>query len=102
MLERRVHVRFREQAREVDRGIVLARVRERGLQHGILKERAVVDRHRDLRIILVDDLAGAEREVPHLAVADLAPREPDGDARCLQARDGIILLEPLERRSASP
>ena len=101
MLERCVDVRLGEQAGEVDRAAAPARVGACGLEHGVLEECAVLDGHRDLGVILIDDLAGAEREVADLTIAGLAPREPDGDAGRLQARERIIFGEPRERRRLS-
>ena len=96
MIERGMHVPFREEANEINGGIIFLGVIKSADERLIFKKTFVPDRHRDLRIVLIEHLAGAERQVPHLAVADLAPREPDGDARGLQARHGEIFLEPQE------
>ena len=76
--------------------IILFCMIERRVQNGVLRKTAVTDRHGDLRIILIEHFAGAERHVADFAVADFAPWKADGDTRGLNTRHGIVLCEPLK------
>ena len=55
-------------------------------QHGVLEERAVVDRLVDAHQILVEPPARADRQVADLAVAHLPGRQPGSLARRLERR----------------
>ena len=66
------------QAHEVDGAPVGHGAVDRLAQHGVARERAVLDRQVDPGELLVDDPAGADVEVPDLGVAHLPLGQPDG------------------------
>src|SRR5262245_31947919 len=89
-----VHAAVRDEPQQVD----VAALSERGPQRRVLEERAVRDRAVDPLQVLVEDVAGADRQVPDLGVAHLARRQPYRLAGGLQRRVRVLAPEPVEHR----
>ena len=73
-----VHAAVGEQAHEVNGAALGDGAVDRLGEHGVVEERAVLDREVDARELLVDDAAGPDVEVPDLGVAHLALGQADG------------------------
>ncbi len=80
----RVHAARADQPHEMERAAGARHLPALLHEHRINEESAVGDRLRDSHQILLHHSAGAEVEVPHLAVADLAARQADGFAGGLE------------------
>src|SRR5256885_12778049 len=71
---------------------------ERAHQRRVLEEGAVFDRLVDAQQVLEQDAAGADRQVPDLAVPHLAGRQPDRFAGRVERRVRERLPEAVEVR----
>ena len=65
-------------------------------EHGVVEQRAVLDRQVDARELLVDDAAGADVEVPDLGVAHLPLGQPDGEPGARERRPRAAREQPVE------
>src|SRR5581483_343327 len=97
MREVRVHATAGEQSQQVQRPALADRGACRA-QRGVLEERAVGDRVVDADELLVLHVAGAHREMAHLAVPHDAVRKSDRPAARLEPRVRVAREELVEPR----
>src|SRR5581483_9888767 len=88
----RVDASVRDEAEEVD----VSATPEGGAEHGVGEEGAVLDRPVDAHQVLVEDAAGADRQVPHLRVAHLPGRQPDRLPGGFERRMRVVAPQPVE------
>src|SRR5690348_11526836 len=89
-----MHAAVRDEAEEVRPLAAL----ERRLQHGILEERAVLDRLVHAHEVLEEDAPGADRQMTNLRVPHPAVRKSDRLARRGEPGVRIGAPEPIEVR----
>ena len=94
VLDVRVDAAVRDEAEQVHALAAL----ERRPQHGVLEERAVLDRLVDAHQILVEPTPGPDRQVAHLAVPHLTGRQAGGLAGGLDRRVRELAPQPVEHR----
>ena len=90
----RVHTAVRDEAEQM-RAVTAF---ERGREHGVLEERAVLDRLVHAHQVLEKDAPGTDRQVTDLRVAHLTGRQPNRLPRRVQHRVRICPPEPVEVR----
>ena len=94
----RVDAAVGDEPEQVDVSPALLRAPERGDERLVLEEAAVLDRAVDPLEVLVEDAAGADRQVADLGVAHLPGGQADGLARRGERRVRVVLPEPVEHR----
>src|SRR5512132_4680726 len=88
----------RDEPEQVDVGATLLRSLERSDERGVLEERPIRDRAVHALEVLVENAAGADRQMADLRVAHLAVRQPDRLTGGLERRVRVSRPEGVEHR----
>src|SRR5207244_453143 len=96
----RVHAPIRNQTEQMQSALTYPGVLHRAYQHGMREELAVLDHQIDARDVHVNDAAGADVEMPDLAVSHLSFRQADERPAGMNQRIGIFAEKPVIRRLA--
>ncbi len=94
----RVDAAVRDEPEQVDVSPALLRPPERGDERLVLEDAALRDRAVHPLEVLVEDAAGADRQVADLGVPHLAGGQADGLARRGERRVRIVLPQAVEDR----